>query len=290
MEVRCQNCDARLSVPSVGPAKKTRCPKCGTLLLVSPAEEVHAHAHAEKRERETLRRVFEPIPQAATYAGGFLLVLVLFSWLWLPAVMDLVKHKPVFLNDSSGLPSATNAVPTQTRDLTSFGGIRLDARREDLERSFGLALQNTRGMRPEIYEGRNAGDITRLVTGFYDGRLKEATLLMRERPVAPEALEQELVEQFGDPQARTDETTDASHAALNGLHLDAAQDELASKLAGFQHRRALRWTDGSVRVDALIYFNNSALGLPTAVLQVHLAETAWLQTSQTAVRPVGLRP
>ena len=168
--------------------------------------------------------------------------------------------------------------------------MRLDTRREELEHPFGLTLQNTRGMKPEIYEGRNAGDVELIMAYFYDGLLKEAALVMRARPVAPEVIQQELIENFGEPQTRTEESGGPGHLGLNGLRLDATKDDVAAKLASFPHRRALLWTDGKVRVDALIYFNNSGPGPASSMLQVHLAATGWLQANQPALRPVGLRP
>ena len=293
MEVRCQNCEARLSVPSVGPMKKTRCPKCGVMMLIQPAvaPRSHEHEHGEGKRQEALRRIFEPIPRPAAYAGGILLILMLFSWLWLPSVMEIGQRQRIFIADTAPSATATTSnAPAAGRDLTLFAGVRLDVRREELERPFGLVLQNTRGMRPELYEGRNAGDVALIAAGFYDGLLKEATLVMRERPVTVAVLEQELIEQFGEPQTRTDEDAGRSLDGLNGLHLDVSKDDLAGRLASFPHRRALLWTDGNVRVDAMIYFNDGAAGVTAAMVQVHLAATGWLQSSQTAVRPVGLRP
>ena len=296
MEVRGQNCEARLSVPSVGPIKQTRCPNCGVMMLIPPAvvaAQGDPRGHSEAKQQAALRRIFEPIPRPLAYAGGVLLILGLFAWLWLPAVMDLGQHRRVFMSDTSDLTTTTmntNLSAANRRDLTLYGGVRLDARRDELERQFGLVLQNSRGMRPELYEGRKIGDVAFIVAGFYDGLLKEATLVMRERPVAMEVLQQELIEQFGEPQTTTDDNAGRTPSGLNGLRLAPSKDELAGKLASFPHRRALLWTDGNVRVDALIYSNEGVGGSTAAMLQIHLAATAWLQTSQTALRPVGLQP
>ncbi len=289
MEVRCQNCDARLSVPSVGPTKKTRCPHCGTMILIHsatlPTAEEDAK-HAEKRDRAASRRVFEPIPRAAAYAGGLLLILLILSPFWASGVLDFFQHNHVFFGDAL---QPTNSLAASGRDLTLFGGVRLDSRREELEKSFNLILQNTRGIRPEIYEGKNAGDVLLINADFYDGVLKETTLIMRARPVLPEVIEQELIQNFGEPQTRTDETSGTGRLGLNSLHIGSSQDDLAGKLASFPRRRALLWMDGKVRVDALIYFNDSAPSPVSAMLQIHLAATEWLQANQPALRPVGLR-
>ena len=289
MEVRCQNCDARLSVPSVGPTKKTRCPHCGAMMLIPPAvppPPTHNES-TEKEDRRVYRRVFEPIPRMAAYAGGLLLILIVLSPFWASSVMDFFQRKTVYSLDNVAQPSVvtTNGM-AGARELTAFGGVQLDIRRDDLERPFNLKIQNTRGMNPEIYAGHNAGNVEFILADFYDGILKEATLVMHGRAVAPEVIQQELIEQFGEPQTRTDENGGPGYLGLNGLRLDAGRDDVAGKLAAFHHRRALLWTDGNVRVDALIYFNDAG----PAVLQVHLAATAWLQANQPALRAVGLRP
>ena len=290
MEVRCQNCDARLSVPSTGPLKKTQCPNCGTMVLIPltrPPVADQAHQHEEKKESARIRRVFEPIPRAAAYAGGLLLILIVTSPFWMSSIMDSLQHRSPYLGDSKSDPAALSNAPPAGRDLTLFANVRLDARREEIEHRFGLTLQNTRGMRPEIYMGHNAGDVDTIMASFYDGLLKEATLVMRERLVTLDAIQQELIDQYGEPQTRTDETGKSTHSGLTGLHGVVGNDDLTGKLAGFQHRRGLLWTDGKVRLDALIYSNDNGT---SAILQVHLAATDWLQANQSALRPVGLRP
>ena len=289
MEVRCHNCDARLSVPSAGPMKKTQCPNCGTMVLIPPARPLSADAEDPrdgKKESARLKRIFEPMPRSAAYAGGLLLVLLVSSPFWITFLSDALQHQSPYLGDSKIDTAATNA-PPHGRDLTQFAQVQLDAHREDLEHRFGLTLQNTRGMRPEIYVGHNAGDVETIMATFYDGLLKEATLVMRERPATLDTIQQELLDQYGEPQTRTDETGPSIHSSLTGLHGIAGSDDLSSKLAGYPHRRALLWMDGKVRLDALIYSDDTGR---SAVLQVHLAATDWLQANQSALRPVGLHP
>ena len=142
-------------------------------------------------------------------------------------------------------------------------------------------------MRPEIYTGHNIGDIEMITAYFYDGLLKEATLIMQERSVTTETIQIELIDQYGEPQSRTYENGEAPISGLTGLRGIVSNDDLTAKLAGLKHRRASLWMDGKVRLDTLVYSNDRDT---LAVLQVHLAATDWLQANQSALRPVGLQP
>ena len=198
--------------------------------------------------------------------------------------MDILQHQsPYTVHSTAGVSATTNTPPG--RDLTLYNDVRLDTRRDIMEHRFGLTLQNTRGMRPEIYIGHNIGDIEMITAFFYDGLLKEATLVMRERPVPIETIQIELIDQYGEPQTRTYENGEAPISGLTGLHGIVGNDDLNGKLAELKHRRASLWTDGKVRLDTLIYSDDTL-----AVLQVHLAATDWLQANQSALRPVGLQP
>ena len=125
------------------------------------------------------------------------------------------------------------------------------------------------------------------MASFYDGLLKEATLITRERLATTETIQQELIDLYGEPQTRTDETGKSIHTGLTGLHGITGSDDLTGKLANYPHRRALLWTDGKVRLDAMIYSDDTGR---SAILQVHLAATDWLQANQSALRPPGLQP
>ena len=289
MEVRCQNCDARLSVPATGPLKKAPCPNCGIMALIpltKPRALGREEKHAQKKERAGFKRIFEPIPRSAAYAGGLLLIFLLTSPFWISDVMDsLQRRSPYVSHNTDGTAASTNAVPA--RDLTLYNDVRLEAHRDIMEHRFGLTLQNTRGMRPEIYIGHNIGDIEMITAFFYDGLLKETTLVMRERPVTTETIQLELIELYGEPQTRTREESKTPQSGLTGLRGIAGSDDLNSKLANLKHRNSVLWTDGKVRLDALIYSGDADT---SAVLQVHLAATDWLQANQSALRTVGLKP
>ena len=269
--------------------KKTQCPNCGTMVLIPPARPPVSETedrHVKQKESAAFKRIFEPIPRSAAYAGGLLLIFLVTTPFWIGDVIDSLQHQsPYFGPSKSDTTSTTNTAAI--RDLTTYADVRLDTRRDEMEHRFGLTLQNTRGMRPEIYLGHNAGDIDTIMASFYDGLLKEATLVTRERLTTTEALQQELIDLYGEPQTRTDENGKSIQTGLTGLHGITSSDDLTGKLASYPHRRALLWTDGKVRLDVMIYSDDTGR---SAILQAHLAATDWLQANQSALRLPGLQP
>ena len=289
MEVQCQNCGVKLSKPVTGSLDKAQCPNCGIMVPIPPTRSHvrdQAEKHAQKKERTSFKRIFEPIPRAAAYAGGALLIFLITSPFWISRAIDIIQRQSPYIIPSVDTPSSSTTNTPTGRDLTLYNDVRLGTRRDIMEHRFGLTLQNTRGMRPEIYVGHNIGDIDMIMGFFYDGLLKEVTLVMRERPATMETIQLELIDLYGEPQTRTRE--DAKDLrSLTGLRGIVGNDDLNSKLAAFKHRYASLWTDGKVRLDTLIYSNDDDT---SAILQVHLAAADWLETNRSALRPVGLQP
>jgi ribosomal protein S27E len=291
MEVRCQNCHARLSVPSVGSLKEIQCPKCGAMMLLPKATAAPVTSalaeQSRKKHKTALRRVFDPIPQPVTYGAGILLALLLFSpFMWSLFFSDSAREK-VFITDeplsntvarSNGetrvaVIISTNAPPRY--NLTEYAGVRLDAPRTDLDYRYNLTLQNTRGMQPEIYEGTRVGDIERITLRFYAGQLKHFTVLMRPRPVSPESVRQDLTDQFGPPQQIediSDRPTGPGLAGLSGLGGPRPEPEPV-----FPHRRELIWSDAQTRVVATIHYSATGNGQSMTMLEVEVAAVAWLR-------------
>jgi len=298
MELRCKNCHAHLSVPSVGPLKEVQCPKCGVTMLLprpqrAPVEDDEDDAKLHKKHSDAMRRVFDPIPRPLMYGVGIVLGLILFSPFWVYLVSERLENKPVFLaDDAQSIPVPTNtalragtAMLSTNRmdatDLAQFAGIRLEERRDELDNRFNLALQNTRGMQPEIYVARPADEIEQITAHLYDGILKEFTLLLRERLAAPAAVQKQLVEQFGQPAEQREAGNDDSTTGLGNLGLGG--DAVAKRLAAFPRRRTLVWVDAINRVDATIYYSNGESPQPVSVLQIRLAAAAWLKASRPMV-------
>jgi hypothetical protein len=271
------------------------------MLVPRPHTTKHAEDEAviEKKHDHALRRVFDPIPRPVMYAAGIVLGLAIFSPFWAYLVFERFEKKPVFLTDDAPLPpGSTNAVPvtavpvlgtnrTAAADLTEYAGIRLESRREDLDHRFSLTLQNMRGMQPEIYMAQPASEIDQITAHFYDGILKEFTLIMRERLVAPAQAEAQLIEQFGRPMDQT-AGADSSPPGLGGLGL--GDDALAKKLAAFPRRRRWVWVDSQSRVDAMLCYANGETAPTLAVLQIRVAAAAWLKTFRPMVGATAAIP
>ncbi|MCG3146645.1 MAG: hypothetical protein PCFJNLEI_00079 [Verrucomicrobiae bacterium] len=263
-------------------------PKQSHRRLEEEADEV-----LHKKHRHALQRVFDPIPRPVLYTAGIILGLALFSPFWFYLVSEPFERTPIYLtDDAQSLPVPTNnhsksAAPIFNPDqavateLVQFAGIRLETRRDELEHRFNLVLQNTRGMQPEIYVAHPADEIQRLTAHFYDGVLKDFTLVMRERLVPLATVQTQLEAQFGPPTDQRDAGPENSTAGLGGLGL--GNDSVAKKLAAFAQRRLLVWSDDNYRVDATIYFNHGVSPQPLAVLQIRLAAAAWLKSNRPMV-------
>lgn len=288
MEIRCQNCHARLSVPSAGALKEIQCPKCGVMMFL-PLDTTVSHAKnetARKKHQTSLRRVFEPIPAPVTYGAGALLALLLLSpFVWY-LFFEEAPRKTIFISDeplTNARPAGrvespppppiitTNTAPPVV--LSEFAGVRLDSRRSDLDYRFNLVLLNTRGMQPEIYEGTRVGDIERIVTHFYGGLLKQFTITLRPRIISPEAVRIELTDLFGPPQLIEDVSEQPTGSGLGGVPgLNAARPELT-----FAFRRQLVWSDAKNRVVATIHYTPTEAGQNTTMLEVEVSAAAWLR-------------
>jgi hypothetical protein len=293
MQVRCQNCGARFSVP-VGQPREINCPKCGALLMAPlPGAPVEPEALPRfGRGHASLKRVFEPIPKPLVYLAGGALALLLSAPFWIYLVSGSGSRPPLISDDSAPIPvppPVTNgaaAAPviddSQSGTLTfdRFRGVRLEAGREDLQRRFNLRLRNTRGMVPEIYQVERTGDIEEMTASFYGNALKEFSMVLRERSASPEDIQKELVAQFGEPQ-QTEEV-----ANTPGAWQPLAADELTSKLTGFPERRELAWADEQYRVEAKIYHTPPGIA-PRAMLSVQVSAAGWLKTNQPLMGSVS---
>lgn len=307
MELRCQNCHAHLSVPSVGPLKEVQCPKCGVTMLVPPrrpAPSTAEEALVEKKHNHAMRRVFDPIPRSVLYTAGVVLGLAIFSPFWAYLVFERFEKKPVFLaDDAPPVAVPTNAAPIAGvpmlstnqlagPDLAEYAGLRLESRREELDHRFSLSLQNMRGMQPEIYVAHPANEIDQFTAHFYDGILKEFTLIMRERLIAQADAERQLIEQFGPP---TEQSTGGEVAQPGLAGLGLGNDAVTKKLAGIPYRRTWAWANAHYRVDATLYCTSGESSPALAVLQIRVAAAAWLKTRRpmvgsTAPVPVPTNP
>lgn len=291
MQVRCQNCGARLSVPP-GELREIKCPRCGVLMMLPPPNEpVDPESRsAARRARTSLKRVYEPIPRPVVYLAGAGLALLLTSPFWIYVLKERWTRRPPIIEDDTAtivVPESSSATTTSapllaegdvgTLSFDRFHGVRLESGRDDMQRRFNMRLQNTRGMVPEIYEADRLGDFEQLLAYFYGNALKEFSFTMRERRDTPDAAQQELMDQFGEPQqvVESDNTSRGLGVGLPGI--SSGNSDFTAK---FPRRRDLTWFDDQNRVDATIYYNATDI-----MLSVRVSAATWLKANKPLVNP-----
>ena len=313
MEVRCQNCGERIVTHPKGEEHKVVCPACGVTMTVAPRvnmprpRRMRFNLDDVPRPTEvTWKRVFEPIPRPVMYVVGAVVVLVILSPFWVYLIQERYVHHPIILSDDTtnvvtsplGQTNTTTPVfnPAQPPPimLDQFRGVRLETGREEMQRRFGLRLQNTRGMEPEIYEAGKNGDIERITAYFYNSLLKEALLILREQRNGPDSVQKELVEEFGPLSGQTDGPNrgPGSSSGLTAPSLTApeAGDELQKKLASFPFRRDLLWVNDRYRVQATIYYATVDPAQGSVMVSVDLSAAAWLRVNQPMGNSVVMPP
>jgi DNA-directed RNA polymerase subunit RPC12/RpoP len=309
MDVRCHNCGQRFAVPAGEAASEVRCPSCGFAVLMAVAaakrDEPPRRPAAEpeaRRAQASLRRVFEPIPRPLAYLAGVAVILVIMAPFWLYLLKDGYRRRTIVPSDDTAaivVPPSTSVPPAapvfdETRPpaitLDQFRGVRLDASREDLQERFNLRLQNTRGMEPEIYEARRAGDVDQITAYFYGNLLKEFSIVQREKRMGADSVEHDLIELFGPPEQRTEGAATVASAPLGAglpsLGVAENPDDRARKFSAFPHRRGLVWTDANNRVEATIYYTSPDPALCASMLSVHLSADKWLQSNRPLIGSV----
>lgn len=299
MELRCQNCGHRIRLDDKKTGYEFECPSCGVMMVVPRRETI---GHEARPTQKTLRRVFEPIPKPIAYLAGTVIALVLTSPFWVYWLRDSYWPKPPLISQDTQSftipPPSTNTVePLLTAPaapataLDQFHGARLEAMRDDVERRFGLRLQNTRGMAPEIYEGSRVGDVEQVTAHFYENVLKEFTMVLRETRTPPEEAERQLMALFGPPVEHTVTETPKSASPLNtglpvALGTGKSDATVAGKLATFPWQRTLVWTDGVNRVDATVYYSSTNTAEATSMVSVHVSAARWLEMNRPQMRTI----
>jgi len=305
MEVRCQNCGERLTVPAGKPTDTSLevvCSSCGVTMQVRPptrrGPRDYGEASDEPRPSEqTWKRVFEPLPRPLIYGAGIVLALALLSPFWVYWVQERYGKNPIILSeDTEGLkvpeaPQSNATAPVISvperppTTLDQYHNIRLESSREDMQHRFNLRLQNTRGMEPEIYEATKTGDWEFLTAYFYGGILKEVYLIGTQQRVSPDFIQKDLIEQFGPPAEQSEINGPIPFASPSGLAplkigVQETADDLNRKLAGLLFHRSLIWTDAHYRVEAMIHYTANGAGQIHSTLTLHLSAAAWLKNRQ----------
>lgn len=274
MEVICHSC---------GVTMRVRVPHAGKDSHVSRDFDPNEPRPSE----HTWKRVFEPVPRFWVYLSGFGLALVLLSPFWVVWLQERYARNPIILSEDTAdlkVPPMTNHttspiisvpdVPPTTLD--QYHNVRLEAGREDVQHRFGLNLQNTRGMEPEIYEASKGIEFERFTAHFYNSTLKEVWLVRREQRTTPDAIQKDLVEQFNAPAGQSDIAGPLPSSSPIGV----GTDELARKLNSYAFHRSLTWTDALYRVEATIHYNSTDAAQCRSTLALHMSATAWLKKRQ----------
>ena len=296
MDVHCQNCGERL-VATVKPTDTTVevvCHSCGVTMRmrVTPSVQRETPLGDENEPRpseQTWKRIFEPIPRGLIYGGGILVALLILSpmltYLW----QNHYQRNPIFLSeDTDGIQASTNAnsgltspmltapdkAPTM---LDQYRNLRLDGYREDIVHRYNLRLRNTRGMEPEIYEATRGGEFDRMTANFYNGLLKEVSLITHEQRATPDYIQRDLTEQFGPVTHANEIVGPLSSGTVGGL----SGDELTQRINRLSYHRSLIWTDDQYRVEAMIHSSSSSSNVPErSVLSLSLSAATWLRERQ----------
>ncbi len=306
MEVRCQNCEQRIVVAGGQSNQKVTCPSCGAsqLVLAAPAPKARSwFGRGAGPGGATLRRVFEPIPRPLAYLAGLVLTLLILAPFWLYLFRDRYEKHTYRLSDDTATltvapapqtppaaPVFGEARPAKTT-LDEFLGVRLESSRDDLQQRFTLVLQNTQGMVPEIYEVRKTRNLEHMTAYFYNNVLKEVSMVLRERRAPPDAVQKELVDQFGEPNEVVDTKAPPAASPLGTglLNLGVGQqaDDLDSKLAAYPLRRDLAWFDDQNRIDCSIRYSSIDPSQCVSLLSIHMRTAAWLKTNQPLLNAVA---
>jgi len=205
------------------------------------------------------------------------LLLVLPYFGWIPSYR--AKEKLVLADEpsSAGQRPGMEVSHAQSRTtldhlpspLSRFGQVRLDTPRKELQNAFDLHTATVSGETPEIYETfQPTGE---QFTGcFADGLLKEAFVINLEKQAGPDALQQELIKQYGSPMEQIDSNDVASPPSL--LSPNAAKDWV-SRMASLPFHRNLVWKDGNYHIEAGIHYSSVDPAQSRAILAVHLHTT-----------------
>lgn len=260
----------------------------------------------DRAERRSGRRTFEPIPGAFAYGIGIVLVLLILAPFWLNWFMDSLDREPVLVTeDVESLqvkPStSTNAAepvmraPSSTEfALDQYGGLRLDSLRDEIQQKFGLRLQNSPGMLPEIYVATDLDKIDQISAHVYNNRLKEFFMVTTERRVLPSVIERELTEEFGVPRERLETKGGSTWSGIGGLPVPATtaagatSTDMAKKLETFARSRYLAWEDDENRVEATIYYTSLDSDQCVSVAVVHVSAARWLAANRPGLGTLSM--
>jgi len=249
-----------------------------------------------------MRRFFDATPRFMVYlvVAVALLMLGLPYWLdWFPTpnpdkvnfiLADEVPNAPArpVMEVARSIPRAT--LDHATSPLSRFGQVRLDAPRDEMEKTFDLRALTVYGADPAIYEAAKPTTVEYFTGCFLGGSLKEAFVVGREQQASADVLQQELIKQYGQPTEQIDNNNPIVPPSL--LSPDAAKN-WGLQLASLPFHRSLVWNDPNYHIEASIHYSSADPAQSRAILAVHLRATTSPinQTlSQYTAHTLSIRP
>jgi len=228
-----------------------------------------------------MKRSFDTAPRLIVYLviGASVLLLALPYWLdWFPA-QSLKENFSLADEEASavarpvlaGFPSHSRSPLAQvTSPLSRFGSVRLETPRREMLQTFDLHARTGSGAAPAIYEATTLAT-GECFTGCFTGDiLTEVVVIAREKRTGADALQQELIKQYGLPTEQTDNTGAAVPPTL--LSPSAATAWIAH-MASLPFQRQLVWTDANYHMEADIHYSSMDPAQSRAILTVHMRAT-----------------
>ena len=248
-----------------------------------------------------MKRFFDATPRFMIYlvASVALAVLSLPYWLdWFPVhpvnssfVLPEEMSTPVAQPTLATAQSLRRPTSDHTNSpLSRFGQVRLNAPREEMLKTFDLHALTVYASDPEIYEASKPTIVEHFTGCFSSGTLKEAFVIEREQQTGADALQQELVKQYGPPTERVDNNSATTPPSL--LSQNAATEWVA-RMASLPFHRNLVWNDANYHIEASIHYSSVDPAQSHAILAVHLRSTTspLNQTlSQYTAHTLSIRP
>ena len=249
-----------------------------------------------------MKRYFNATPRLMVYfVAGVALVLMMLPYLldWFPA--HPVKENFILADEVTAAVDRPLLEVAQTlthpilehsnSPLGGFGGIRLDTPREEMVKTFDLHTLTVYGSDPEICEATKPTTVEHFTGCFAGGSLKEAFVVEHEQQASADALQQDLIKQYGMPTERIDNNGAVVPPA--SLLSSNAVNDWTSRMASLPFHRSLVWNDASYHIEASIHYSSADPLQSRAILAVHLrAVTSPLnQTlSQYTAHTLSVRP
>lgn len=259
------------------------------MIAIRHGEQPHHQHHrsAPAPGARSLRRVYQPIASPWLYLAGLLMVLAITAPFWL-GLFEGSSGPPVVFTDEQPAADATPWTRPSTEPnrrlapispLDQFEGLYIDAPREALERRFTLHRRNTRGMEPEIYEGRGGQGIDWVVMYFYQNRLKEFLVIQSPRVATVDEILRLFRIQYGDPVDWSDGEGTPGRT-ITGWPLGESETARYERFGLF---RRFLWRDDQHELSVAIHFTSTDPVTCESMVIARLSAHAWLSQHHRSV-------